>query len=110
MLFYQSWFVQMLNSQEPCEHRELIVAALTQAAVCLKNYKNPPKRSWLQIAFEVSDVCSKVLDWDTSTPDNPRIPPRYTAALSYILFVEDIARIVLLDREQDDREEHAHSG
>jgi len=94
MLFYQTWFVQLLNSTStPSEFRELIVTALTQSAICLKNYNNSPLDKWLQIAFEVVDVCFKVLDWDTSDLNNPKLPPRYTASLSYVLFIEEITEI-----------------
>ncbi len=102
MLFYQAWFVQLLNSPAPSEYRELIVTALAQAAICVKNYLSPPTEQWLQIAFEVADVCFRVLDWDTSFPDNPKMPPRYTASLSYILFIEDIANIVLEKSERNE--------
>lgn len=102
MLFYQKWFIQLLNLVSPCEHRELIVTMLTQAAISIKNYHNPPLSSWLHIAFEVADLCFKVLDWNTSSIENPKLPPRYTASLSYILFIEELSNIILVKKNREE--------
>lgn len=97
LLFYQTWFVQLLNSPVPCEYRELIVVALTHAAIYYKNYDRPSRDAWIKVAFEVLDICLKVLDWDTADVSDPRLTPRQSAPLSYILFIEEIAAVSLAE-------------
>jgi len=101
LLFYQTWFVQLLNSPLSCEYRELIVVALTHAAIYYKNYDLPHSDAWIKVAFEVLDICLKVLDWDTSNLSNPKLTPRYSASLSYILFIEEIAAITLTGKSKE---------
>eukprot|EP00826_Nyctotherus_ovalis_P045666 TRINITY_DN5076_c0_g2_i8.p2 TRINITY_DN5076_c0_g2~~TRINITY_DN5076_c0_g2_i8.p2 ORF type:complete len:256 (+),score=46.85 TRINITY_DN5076_c0_g2_i8:1299-2066(+) len=97
LLFYQTWFVQLLNSPVPCEYRELIVVALTHAAIYYKNYDRPSCDAWIKVAFEVLDICLKVLDWDTANIADPKFAPRQSAPLSYILFIEEIAAASLAE-------------
>ena len=102
LLFNQTWFVQLFNSANSCEHRELIAISLIQAAILVKNYKNPSLSVWLRIAFEIADACSKVLDLDTSFVDNQKTFNRCVASLSYIAFIEELSRIIL---NKDNRDE-----
>lgn len=79
-LFSQGWFVEMWNSPDPSELREEIVSCLIEA--CL--YKKSCEGAWVTVAFEVTDICCKVLDWATGMQE------RTYATSFYFLLLEDL--------------------
>jgi hypothetical protein len=82
------------------QYREEITSSLIEAALLVLppqpklkgqkesenlKYKNMEMHNWIKIAFQVADVCFKVLDWNTV---------RNIAPQSYLLFLEQISFIL----------------
>lgn len=59
ILLCQNWFVQLWNSPNKSLFREELTVSLINSAFLYED-----KNNWHQRAFEVADLCTRVLDWE----------------------------------------------
>ncbi|CAG9330852.1 unnamed protein product [Blepharisma stoltei] len=83
-LFSQPWFVEIWSQPSTSNFREELLACLVETCLLHRNSND----SWMIIAFEVSDICFRVIDWVCGEGNEERT---FAPAYNFML-LEEIGR------------------
>ena len=73
------------QEQDDEQYREEMLACMVEACLLHKN----DSMAWISAAYEVIDVCSKVLDWRCANGDEERT----YASMYYFMLLEEICKV-----------------